>query len=197
MPATKKQKANLKRGKTKNLKKGGKRARPLTFEEINFCSFMAQVGVIAQAAKYADVKKRTASDWMKKELVLKTITEFQEKYKAHVGDRDAERLEERKALTHREWKHNVTHVKTHFYRGDEAVCKLLEMAMKANGDIQPAKSVVQANAIAGAQVTNQIYAKRLYLPDWRREAIEKVQAAELSKLNDDRRPGPPEVPAAN
>jgi hypothetical protein len=40
------------------------------------------------------------------------------------------------------------------------------------GDIQPAR--ISAEAKTGN--TPQLYAKRLYLPDWRKEAIERIQA---------------------
>jgi hypothetical protein len=62
-------------------------------------------------------------------------------------------------------------METHPKVGDLALVKMFETGYKRTGDIQPAR--ISAEAKAG--VTTQIYAKRLYLPDWRREVIEKLQ----------------------
>jgi hypothetical protein len=58
--------------------------------------------------------------------------------------------------------------------GDLAVVKMCETGFKRTGDIQPAR--ISAEAKAGN--TSQLYAKRLYLPDWRKETIERIQRAE-------------------
>ena len=84
-------------------------------------------------------------------LVLQTIAEFTKKYKETVTERDAERSEERKELSHREWVYQLTRVKTHPLRGDEAVVKLIDIGFKSTGEIQPATYVTQV--IANAQAT--------------------------------------------
>jgi hypothetical protein len=58
--------------------------------------------------------------------------------------------------------------------GDLAIVKMFETGFKRTGDIQPAR--ISAEAKAGN--TSQLYAKRLYLPDWRKETIERIQRAE-------------------
>ena len=53
--------------------------------------------------------------------------------------------------------------------GDLPIVKMFETGYKRTGDIQPAR--ISAEAKAGN--ISQLYAKRLYLPDWRKEAIER------------------------
>jgi hypothetical protein len=48
--------------------------------------------------------------------------------------------------------------------------KMFEVGYKRTGDIQPVR--VHAEAKAGTSDTPNIYARRLYLPEWRKEAIE-------------------------
>ena len=176
MPYNKKSRANLRlHGTPETLKRGGSKGRArdfLTFKEIDFCSYMAQLGVIRQAARYAEIPPATARSLLTRPLVLQTIAEFTKKYKETVTERDAERSEERKELSHREWVYQLTRVKTHPLRGDEAVVKLIEIGFKSTGEIQPATYVTQVTA--NAQATSELHAKRLYLPDWRHDVIDKV-----------------------
>jgi len=57
-------------------------------------------------------------------------------------------------------------MKTHPKVGDLALVMIFETGYKRTGDIQPARISAEANA----GVTLQLYAKRLYLPEWRRES---------------------------
>ena len=57
---------------------------------------------------------------------------------------------------------------------DLAIVKMFETGYKRTGDIQPAR--ISAEAKAGN--ISQLYAKRLYLPDWRKEAIERIRRAD-------------------
>jgi len=183
MPYNNKSRANLKpHGTPQTLKRGGSKGRSrnfLTYREIDFCSYMAQLGVIRQAARYAEIPAASARSLLAHPLVKQTIEEFIKKYKDKVTERDAERREERKELTHQEFMYRLPRLSTHPLRGDEAIVKLLEVGFKSTGEIQPAKHVTQA--IAGAQATNILCAKRLYLPDWRREVMEKLRNAERSQ----------------
>jgi hypothetical protein len=167
MPYNEKSKANLKpRGTPETLKRGGSKGRArnfLTFKEIDFCSYMAQSGIIRLAARYAEIPPATARSLLTRPLVKQTIEEFTKKYQEKVTERDAERREERKELSHREWMHQLVTVKTHPIRGDEGIIKLLDLGFKSTGEIQPAKHVTPA--IARAQETSGLYAKRQYLPD--------------------------------
>ena len=47
--------------------------------------------------------------------------------------------------------------------------------LKAWGLIESTKVSAQAAAGAKAEANNQLYAKRLYLPIWRRETIERLE----------------------
>jgi hypothetical protein len=51
---------------------------------------------------------------------------------------------------------------------------MFETGHKRTGDIQPAR--ISAEAKAGN--ISQLYVKRLYLPDWHKETIERIQSAE-------------------
>jgi len=68
----------------------------------------------------------------------------------------------------------LVNMKTHPKVGDLAIAKMFETGYTRTGDIQPTRISAEAKADA----TSQLYAKRLYLPDWRREIIEEIQRAE-------------------
>jgi hypothetical protein len=87
----------------------------------------------------------TARSLLTRPLVKQTIEEFTKKYKEKVTERDAERREERKELSHREWVHQLSRVKTHPLRGDEAIVKLLKMGFRSTGEIQPVKHKIVGN----------------------------------------------------
>jgi hypothetical protein len=61
--------------------------------------------------------------------------------------------------------------------GDLSIVKMFETGYQRTGDIQPAR--ISAEAKAGN--ISQLYAKRLYLPDWRKEAIDRIQRADREK----------------
>lgn len=154
MPTNKNAAKNLQPGKHKQkLKKGGSKGRArsfLTSKEIDFCSYMAQMGIIRRAAYYAEIPVSTAQDLMRRPRILAAIKEFEEKYKQVTSERDAARQEERKEVTHREFLHRLMRFKTHRFRGDEAAVKLIEIGFKSTGEIQPSKNVNQASASSGA-----------------------------------------------
>jgi hypothetical protein len=68
----------------------------------------------------------------------------------------------------------LVNMKTHPKVGDLPIVEMFETGYKRTGDIQSTR--ISAEAKAG--VSTQIYATRLYLPEWRKEAIEKIQRAE-------------------
>src|ERR1700746_3921815 len=68
----------------------------------------------------------------------------------------------------------LVNMKTHPKVGDLPIAKMVETGYKRTGDTQSARITAQATA----GLTSQLYAKRLYLPDWRKEAIERIQKAE-------------------
>jgi len=159
-----------------NLLRGGKKPREiLTPLEIDFCSFYAQTGRITLAGRYACIPQNQTTQIFKRPLIQKTIAEFAEKFKSQALERDAQRLEERKEVTHREFVHRLQTMKTHKYRGDDAAAKMCEIGFKSTGEIQAARVTATAGAQAASIAQSGIYAKRLYLPDWRKEAIEKLQ----------------------
>jgi hypothetical protein len=68
----------------------------------------------------------------------------------------------------------LVNMKTHPKVGDLPIVKMFETGYERTGDIQPARISAEANA----GITSQLYAKRLYLPEWRKEAIERIQSTE-------------------
>ena len=68
----------------------------------------------------------------------------------------------------------IVSMRTHPKVGDLPIVKMFETGYKRTGDIQP----VRISAEAKTGVFSQLYAKRLYLPEWRKEAIERIQRAE-------------------
>jgi hypothetical protein len=68
----------------------------------------------------------------------------------------------------------LVNMKTHPKLGDLPIVKMFETGYKRTGHIQPAR----ISAEATASVASQLYAKRLYLPEWRKEAIERIRKAE-------------------
>ena len=62
----------------------------------------------------------------------------------------------------------LVNMETHPKVGDLPIVKMFETGYKRTGDTQPTR----ISAEAQASVTSQLYAKRLYLPEWRKEPID-------------------------
>jgi hypothetical protein len=192
-PAKRKQAGNLKalakvRDKTKqHLKTGGTKRDVLTIPELEYCAWRAQGASITDSGRWAGI-----SDWNlyrleHKDIVQAKIAEMKKEFEADVISQVQKRREKMHLFMDGELMHRVRTAQTHTYRGDDSIAKMLDIGQRAVGAIQPAKNINQANSQSNAQNTNQIYAKRLYLPDWRRETIEKLQ-------NDERNSGGSKVP---
>jgi hypothetical protein len=190
-PVTKHSSANLDkcRDKTKqHLQTGRKPKTALTIPELEYCAWRAQGATIGDSARWAGIRLGNMHKLEHRDLTQATIKEFQEQFKIDVVERTARLGEELAVFVHGEYRSRLRKMKTHHFRGDESIARLLETGFKACGSIQPAKNINQANAAAAATSSNQMYAKRLYLPDWRKEKIEQLQ-------NDERRTSRVEVPA--
>jgi hypothetical protein len=72
----------------------------------------------------------------------------------------------------------LVNMKTHPKVGDLAIVKMFETGFKRSGDIPPAR--ISAEARAGH--ISQLYAKRLYLPDWRKETIARIQRPNARRM---------------
>ena len=177
---TKKQLANLQPGEhPEGLKQGGAKPRPtLTQKEIDFCSDVARHGVAAWACRDNGIPKNRATQ-LSRRLQWK-IEEMVAQYAAAGLARDLVRREQRRELAHREFTEWMPTIRSHAYKGFEARVKMNELNLKSLGEIQPARITAQASAGASsnAQAQTGLYAKRLYLPEWRRKVIENLEKIE-------------------
>lgn len=73
----------------------------------------------------------------------------------------------------------MSKLRTYSLRGKKAIVRLIAMGLESPGEIAPAKTFTKASArvIADRQapISAQLYSKRLYLPQWRRETIEQLE----------------------
>ena len=102
------------------------------------------------------------------------LREFERRKQDEAWDAAKDRIILTRELLDELFIQRIVNMKTHPKVGDLPIVKMFETGYKRTGDIQPTR--ISAEAKAGS--TSQLYAKRLYLPDWRKEAIEKIQSAE-------------------
>jgi hypothetical protein len=170
--------ANLEksRGRTKqHLVPGRKPEKTLTIPELEYCGWRARGATIADSGRFAGIRPGNVYALEHRDLTQETIEHFKTKHKDSAIDRVDALREDLVLFVFGEFQRRLRTMKTHHFRGDDSVVRALDTGFKACGLIQPAKITAQANAGARADVSNQLYAKRLYLPDWRRENIERVE----------------------
>jgi hypothetical protein len=192
-PVSKHSSANLDkcREQTKqHLQTGRKPKTALTIRQLEYCAWRAQGAYMGDSARWAGIAPGNMYELEHRDLTQATIKEFQEQFKVDVVERTKRLGEDLAVFVHGEYRSRLRKMKTHHFRGDESIARLLKTGFEACGAIQPAKNINQANAAAAASSSTQIYAKRLYLPDWRREKIEQLQ-------NDERRTSGVKVPPAS
>lgn len=179
----------------KHLQTGRKPKTALTIPELEYCSWRAQGATMGDSARWAGIPLGNMYKVEHRDLVQTTIKEIQEQFKCDVVERTRRLGEELALFVHGEYRSRLRKMKTHHFRGDESIARLLKTGFEACGAIQPAKNINQANAAASASSSTQIYAKRLYLPDWRKEKIAELQQQDQN--NDERRTSGVEVPASD
>ena len=186
-PKTRKAKTQPEKPKTSPAKTAKKE---LSIQEIDFCSALAQHGNLKRAAGDNGYNYKTGQRLKQRENIREKIRELVKTYAEQTAERDLIRREQRKEATHKVYLDRLFTLKTHHFRGDEALVKLIDIGFKSTGEIQATRITAQAGAASGssANAASGLYAKRLYLPEWRREVIEKLQHA-------DDNPSPAEVPA--
>lgn len=164
------------REQTKQHLQTGRRPKTaLTIRELEYCAWRAQGAYMGDSARWAGIRPGSMHKLEHRDLTQKTIQEFQDKFKVDVVERTARLGEELAVFVHGEYRSRLSKMQTHYFRGDESIARLLKTGFEACGAIKPARNINQANAAAAASSTNQIYAKRLYLPDWRKEKIAELQ----------------------
>jgi hypothetical protein len=165
-----------------HLKTGGKE-HDLTIPELEFCSWRAQGVSIVDAARFAGVRSSAIYTLEHRPSIQGKIAKYRKDFEKDAVDRTKRIREDLAVFVHGEYKHRLRTATTHSFHGDNAIAKMLETGFKASGFIEAAKTVNQASAgaSAGAHGGTQLFAKRLYLPDWRKETIEKLQHDERSR----------------
>jgi len=185
--------ANLEksRAQTKaHLQRGRQKERELSIPEIEYCAWRAQGAAQWDAAEFAGIAKGNLYRLEQRESTQKTIEEFKDKFKSGAIDRVEQMRQEFTAFVFGQYRLRLRKMKTHYFRGDESIQRMIETGFKAAGLIQSQKTVNQQVNNDNRNTTNQLYAKRLYLPDWRRETIEGLQAKELQAAKEPAKPAP-------
>jgi hypothetical protein len=179
--------ANLEktRAQTKShLRKGGKKERELSIPELEYCAWRAQGVAQVDAAEFAGIAKGNTYRLEQREITQQTIKEIKDEYRSGAIDRVAQMREEFTGFVFGQYRLRLRKMRTHHFRGDESIQRMIETGFKAAGLIQPQKTINQQVSNDNRTTTNQLYAKRLYLPDWRRETIEGLQKKELQAANE-------------
>lgn len=172
-------------GNSSGLKKGGGKPKEyITQPELDLLNYILDGATKADAARWAGFPgsnpSQHAQNALRKPIVQKTLVELQELRKKESIERTGQLRDERRLFAHHHSLHLARKMKTHKFRGDADIVKHAENLLKSVGEIQPNSVSASAGAVAKADAKNQLFARRLYLPDWRREAIEKLQNDERS-----------------
>lgn len=159
------------RPNTQYLKRGGKKPREfVTQPQLDFLNYLLDGAAIRDAWRWSGMpsSEKNAYEILKRPLLIKTRKELEEKRKDQSVELAAKRREERDVMLHHELGHRLRTMKTHRYRGDEAVVKLIEVGFKSTGSIQATR--VSATAGAQAAASAEAGAVDIYKPLWLREA---------------------------
>lgn len=158
----------------------------LSFEEMEFCAEFARTGRPYESGKHWHFGASAVRKMMKRENIMTFVKEAQDKYRSDLMQRSVERTEQRREVLHAEFIHRIAKAnKPEWFRvGFQSVGEI------DSGRFHFSQNSQVNNGNTGAPQPVNIYAKRLYLPEWRREVIEKLQA------NDERIASGIEVPAA-
>jgi hypothetical protein len=163
----------------RHLKRGGQKERELSIPQLDYCAWRAQGVAQFDAAEFAGIAKGNLYRLEQRQITQKTIEEFKEKYKSGAIDRVDDMRQEFTAFVFGQYRLRLRRMKTHHFRGDESIQRMIETGFKAAGLIQSQKTINKQVNNDNRNTTNQLYAKRLYLPEWRRETIEGLQKKEF------------------
>lgn len=170
--------ANLEKSRERtkqHLRRGGKQPRALTLPEIEYCAHRARGVSMADAARWAGIKPGGIHKLEHRDSTREAIERISKDYEKSTVERVDRLRAELTEFIFAEFQSRLRRMKTHRFKGDDSVVRALSTGFKAIGVIEPAKVTAQANAAAKAETNNQLYAKRLYLPDWRRETIDRLE----------------------
>ena len=155
-----------------NLNRHGRRTRTaVTAAEVDFCAYFVLTGKVKQASLQAGYSAWWGYELLKMPRIQPILREFEKREKDEAWETAKDQIVLTREFLDELFVQRLVTMKTHPKVGDLALVKIFETGYKRTGDIQPARISAEANA----GVTLQLYAKRLYLPEWRREVIEKLQ----------------------
>jgi phage terminase small subunit len=164
--------------KARNLNRRGKKTRTaVTGAEVDFCANFVMTGNVKQASLQAGYSAWWGYELLKMPRIQPILREFERRKQDEAWDAAKDRIILTRELLDELFIQRIVNMKTHPKVGDLPIVKMFETGYKRTGDIQPTRISAEAKAGATSQLA-QLYAKRLYLPDWRKEAIEKIQSAE-------------------
>jgi Terminase small subunit len=160
---------------TKNLNRRGRKTRTaVTAPEVDFCAYFVLTGNVKQASLQAGYSAWWGYALLKMPRVQPILREFEKRKQDEAWDTAKDRIVLTREFLDELFIQRLVNMKTHPKVGDLPIVKMFETGYKRTGDIQPAR--ISAEAKAGN--ISQLYAKRLYLPEWRKEAIARIQSAE-------------------
>ena len=165
-----------------NLDRGGRTRTAVTAAEVDFCAYFVLTGNLKQASLQAGYSAWWGYDLMKMARVQLVLREFAKRKEDGPWGTAKDRTVLTRQLLDELFIQRLVNMKTHPKMGDLSIVKMFEIGYKRTGDTQPARVSAQANA----GNTSQLYAKRLYLPDWRKKTIERIQSAEREQSETER-----------
>lgn len=158
----------------------------LSYEEMEVCAEFARTGRPYEAGRHWGISRSAVQKMLTRDTVMAQVREFQDTYKKDLVQRSMERAEQRREVLHAEFIARLPEANSAewFRVGFQSVGEI------DSGRFHFSQNSQVNNGNTGAPQPVNIYAKRLYLPEWRREVIDKLQA------NDERIASGIEVPAA-
>jgi hypothetical protein len=155
-----------------NLSRRGRSTRTaVTAGEFSFCAYFVLTGNVKQASLQAGYSAWWGYELLKMPRVQPILREFEKRKQDEAWETAKCQIVLTREFLDELFIQRLVNMKTHPKAGDLALVKMFETGYKRIGDIQPARITAEAKA----SNTPQLYAKRLYLPEWRRKVIEKLQ----------------------
>ena len=161
--------------KTRNLNRRGRKTRTaVTAAEVAFCAYFVLTGNAKQASLQAGYSAWWGYELLKMPRIQPVLRKFERRKQDEAWDTAKDRIVLTREFLDELFIQRIVSMRTHPKVGDLPIVKMFETGYKRTGDIQPVR--ISAEAKTGG--VSQLYAKRLYLPEWRKEAIERIQKAE-------------------
>jgi hypothetical protein len=142
----------------------------LTIPQIEFCAWRARGASLREATRWAGFPhKYDAHHLERQELVKEKIEEFRKQYE----EAGVEHVEHLRATLREfgvgELIHRARTVKTHKIRGDDAIVRLIQIAVKAGGLLPEATKISVSAQAAAAAMAKPATAIEVYEAEWMAE----------------------------